>query len=265
MFLRDLPRALLRRWYLVLLGLALSVVAAYLAWQQVGPRYTAENTTLMLPPVSATRAVPPVTEDKNPLLYLGGLAQARDVVIGALASDSVKEEFDQRFPATTFGITPAYSSNAPVIIVSVSAPTAARALEAAAYVTDLVEDEFLQVQVKLDIHPDEQIRSMPLTFATTATPDFQPAIRAAAVVGVGLAAASVFLVGVMDGLLNQRTRRPPAPTALPARAVGSRGQPAGSPGTPGAPTATAAVDEDAPSPNLEAIPPARARGLTGRP
>ena len=206
MFLRELPRALLRRWYLLLVGLAIAATGAYLAWDRIEPTYSAESSILMLPPTSATKAVPPNTTNSNPLLYLGGLGQARDALISALASDASKKDFEAKFPDTEYEIVPDNSSNAPIIVMSAEAPTAETALTAVKYLADRVDGEFSNLQRQLAVDKEEQIRSMPLTTATLAAPNYQTRIRTAAIVGVGLAAISVLLVGLVDGLLIHRRK-----------------------------------------------------------
>jgi len=97
MFLKNFALALLHRWYLVVLGLVLAGFGATMAWTNTDTRYEAQASILLLPPPNVTRDALPAG-DGNPLLYLSDLNQARDVILNAVSSQAVREEFAQHFP-----------------------------------------------------------------------------------------------------------------------------------------------------------------------
>ena len=82
MFLSKVPAALLRRWYIVALGLGLTVAAAVFVTDTVPPAYTVTAQTLLLPPANS------VTAGGNPYLSLGGLNAVGDILSEAIRDDS---------------------------------------------------------------------------------------------------------------------------------------------------------------------------------
>ena len=85
-------RSLRRRWYLVLALAVLTVGATFLVAQRTGETYEATGTVLVFPP-SQTEGPTGDMSEENPYLSLGGVGQARDVVVRALTSKKVGDEF----------------------------------------------------------------------------------------------------------------------------------------------------------------------------
>lgn len=219
MYLRDFGRALLRRWYLVIVGILLAGFACFIVWGQVGARYAAENSTLMLPPLSATKGTAPKGRDGNPLLYLGGLGQARDVVIGAANAASVQAEHEAQFPSAEYTVAPDTLSSGPIIVVRSTASDPDVALASAEFMTNRLQVELDRMQTELEVGKDSKIRLMALTTGAAPKADNQLRIRAAVVVGAVLVLGVLFLIGFMDGLVLSRLRGKSARTtpAGPAR------------------------------------------------
>lgn len=217
MYLRDFGRALLRRWYFVLLGVVLAGLACFVVWGQVGARYTAENSTLMLPPLSATKGTAPKGRDGNPLLYLGGLGQARDVVIGAVNAASVQAEHEDRFPSAEYTVAADTLSSGPIIVVRSSASSPEVALASAAFMTERLQAELDRMQTDLQVAKDSRIRLMALTVDTTPEADNQLRIRVAVIAGAFIVLSALFLIGLMDGLILSRRRRGAGTTTGPRR------------------------------------------------
>lgn len=233
MYLRDFGRALLRRWYLVIVGIVLAGLACFIIWGQVGARYSAENSTLMLPPLSATKGTAPKGRDGNPLLYLGGLAQARDVVIGAANAASVEAEHEAQFPSAEYTVAADTLSSGPIIVVRSTASDPDTALASAEFMTNRLQVELDRMQTELEVGKDSKIRLMSLTTGSTPKADNQLRIRAAVIVGAALLLGILFLIGLMDGLVLSRLRRKSTrdtqgeaePTRLRANRAASRSHP----------------------------------------
>ena len=88
MQLKDFAATLRRRWYLVLVSLLCTAAATFFIVTAVGPTYQAKSTVLMMPPGTSTQQADNVG---NPLLQLGSLAQARDVLIRVLTSQATSD------------------------------------------------------------------------------------------------------------------------------------------------------------------------------
>lgn len=73
-----------RRWYVVLVGLLLTLPLAYLAAQYVAPTYTMKASVVLLAPEET------VGDGGNPYLAMGGLEAAVDVAATGLAADPVQ-------------------------------------------------------------------------------------------------------------------------------------------------------------------------------
>lgn len=204
---REVTRALARRWYLLLLGVLLAVGAAYVGWDQTSPRYTTESTSLLLPPLSATEGTAPKGRDGNPLLYLGGLGQARDVLLNVMSSESLKQGFEARFPDTEYTVTPDSLSSGPIVVMTVDAPTAELAATSGQYLTDSLAQRLTAMQSELSVDKDAVIRSMTLTAPTDPKSDNKLQVRVAALAGVGILVLSLLLIALLDGLLRSRGRR----------------------------------------------------------
>ena len=86
MFFAELGQVLLRRWYLLLVGVLCAVGAGFVTFQAVPPGYTASAEVLLLPPD------PTVPEDGNPYLSLSGLTPAGDVLARALSDPQAADE-----------------------------------------------------------------------------------------------------------------------------------------------------------------------------
>src|SRR5690554_2295684 len=85
MFLQDLGRALLRRWYFVLVGLLATAAGVYGIQQYIPITYKAEASVVLVPPKTA------VIEGENPYLYMGALDQAMSVLIVRMNSEIISK------------------------------------------------------------------------------------------------------------------------------------------------------------------------------
>ncbi|MCB0910091.1 MAG: hypothetical protein KDB60_00560 [Propionibacteriaceae bacterium] len=189
------------------MGMVLAASAAYFVWNNVGPTYQASGSTVLIPPKSTVQSSNPNGRDANPLLYLGELGQARDVLISAMASDEVQADFSQNVPGASYSVSADPMSNGPIILYAVSAPSADVAVAGARYLGEQVDARFSAVQAALGVYGDTMIRTMPLTEAGTATADSKAQVRSTLVVGAGVLLLCVFLVALVDGLASARRRR----------------------------------------------------------
>lgn len=207
MFFKEVSRALVRRWYLLALGLAVAISAGYLAWTHVGSRYSSEVSVLLLPPLNVTKSNVPGGRDGNPLLYLGGLGQARDVLIGIMSSDAQGQAFEDQFPDSSFTVTPDFMSSGPIVVLKVDTPGAATAEASISFLTDRVQGEFKATQASLGVKNDAAIRTIALTSPTDPEPDQKAQLRISAITTAGVIVVSLLLIALIDGLLRTRGKR----------------------------------------------------------
>ena len=256
MLLKDLTRALLRRWYLLVLGLALAAFSGYSVWQEVGPRYQAVGSTVLIPPKSSIEKISPNGTDGNPLIFLGELGQARDVLMSVMSSDAVQEDFAAKCPGSTDGGAADPLANGRILVLSVSAPTAGDAVAGVHYLSDEMENRFSAVQDKLSVSAGAEIRTMVLTEANTPTVDNKSQMRLSLVVSAVVLVLSIFLVALVDGLGAARRRRRKRQQKLSAADPAETVETAAEPGA----TTPDVVAEPAPEAPAEPAEPAVAEG-----
>lgn len=216
MDLSDFWRSLRQRWYLVLVLVALTGAATYLVAERVGPRYETIGTVLVFPP---SESVGPggQTSPENPYLSLGGVNQARDVVVRALTSKKVSDAFAEQFTGgTEFAIVPDYTNSAPIILFTVEATDPDEAAAALASLMDRVPGELDKLQASLDLSRSERVTSVTLTQDEEPETTYKSMIRAAILAGTVLGSVGLLLIALADGLLAAR-RRGAEPVQLEGR------------------------------------------------
>lgn len=199
--------AMLRRWYLVLVAVVATLAMTTLTVNKVGPTYTAEGTVLLFPPTTTVERGSESVTEGNPYLFLGGLNQARDILIRSLTSSSSREAIKRQVRSATFEMVPDLSTSGPVIAVNVGAPTRAEALQALDAVVARVPDQLSDMQSGLGLARSALITSKVLTLDTKPKVVRKGQIRAGIVAGAGTLALSLLLIGLFDGLWSARRRR----------------------------------------------------------
>ncbi|MBD3923149.1 hypothetical protein IEZ26_00830 [Nocardioides cavernae] len=209
MEMRVVWRSLRRRWYLVLALAVLTLGATLLVAQRTGETYEATATVLVFPPAQAQDPTGAMTQ-ANPYLVLGGVSQARDVVVRALTSKKIADTFGETYPTgTTFEITPDFTNSAPIIVFTVEAPAPDVAIEALKTLTDRVPVELEKMQSELDLPAGEQVTSVVLTRDEVPATTKKAMIRSALMTMAGLGGLGLLLIALVDGWLTGR--RSPSP------------------------------------------------------
>lgn len=198
MYVRDLAQSLLRRWYLVVVGLLLTTGLGVLVFRAVPPSYSADASVVLLPPANT------VGEEGNPFLYLGGLTQALDVLTRALGSDGIRGPIEDAHPGVEFDAQPDRTTSGPMLLVTAQGPDPGHALAALAELTDAVPGVLRRTQAELEIPEPWQITSLVVTSDDEATSDQKARLRATAAAAIGGAALTVLVAGLLDGLLSRR-------------------------------------------------------------
>lgn len=202
MFVTELLRALLRYWYLVLCGALVAAGGAMYVWNHTEPRYTSETSVLLLPPASSIEGTAPNGDDSNPLMNLGGLNQARDVLISAMSSASQQDLFDDSFSNTVYAVGVDPLSSGPILVISTDSESESGAADGLNFLLDQFTQRLTEMQLDLAVPETSAIQSVQLTPPTTPEADTKPQLRAAAMTGVGVLVVTVLLVAAIDGLVR---------------------------------------------------------------
>src|SRR5690606_23525180 len=148
MYLIDMFRMILRRWYILLIGAVLTLGLLVQAYQTVPPRYQAQASMLMLPAEAS------VEDGTNVLLMLHGLEQPLDLLVAYLSTPPVRASIVPAGSGASFTVTPDYGSRGPLLAVSAEAPTGAAALDALDDVVASVPAALDTLQASVEVPPE---------------------------------------------------------------------------------------------------------------
>lgn len=207
MELSEVWKALLRRWYFVLVGIVATVGATYLVTTSVGPTYHVEGSVLLLPPEIAQERDPTAQVQGNPYLYLGGLTAARDVVVKAVTSRTARDKVDAVAPGAEYEVTPDFDSSGPIFLLKVDAPTKESALAGLNALIASIPPTLRDLQDGLSIESSAFISSRVITSDVAPETVRKGQIRAAIATAAAVSALSVLAIGLLDGLMGGRRRR----------------------------------------------------------
>ncbi len=198
MYLRNLRDSLRRRWYMVVVGMIMVGGLGALTYVEVPPTYEATASVVLLPPSSAV----PVGD--NPFLYLGGLAQALDVLTRAIDADSTRETVLHGDSALDYTASPDSSSAGPILAVGATGPTEQATLDVLSSVLATIPVTLNQLQEDLSVQTESRISSTIITVDQKATTVGKARIRAVVAVVGAAGTLILLLIGALDGLLLSR-------------------------------------------------------------
>ncbi|ACZ31710.1 lipopolysaccharide biosynthesis protein [Xylanimonas cellulosilytica DSM 15894] len=201
MELQDVLRSLWRRWYIVVVGLIAAAGAAFGLLTVIPPTYSQVSTSFMAPGKGS------VEPGDNPLLYLGGLTQQRDLVVRAVQADSVREPILETHPGADFAVTPDFSVSGPVVMVTATGqtPAATTAILDAATAAVAKQLEDLQIEVGTPATARTTIYNVPIDSEPKIVRKQQLQLTVVGTGGVLLLA--LFLAVLIDGRSQARVRR----------------------------------------------------------
>ncbi|WP_295014257.1 hypothetical protein [uncultured Microbacterium sp.] len=197
----DTLRGLLRRWYIVVPGIVLALVAAAGVWTTVHPAYQRTASQLLLPgrgtlPEGAT----------NPYLYLGGLTAPADVLVRTVGSESALQPVLARHPGVQIEVLRDPVASGPVVLTKVTADDDRTAGSVLALMVAANADTLKQLQAKESIPENERITLSTLSVDEKGTPQQRGRIIAAGGVGIGVLVVAILVASLVDGLAT-RSRR----------------------------------------------------------
>jgi hypothetical protein len=186
-------RVLLRRWYVVVPMLLLTVVGCVAAWLLIAPTYVLKASVLFLNPAIATD---PDTGVRNPYVDFGNLTIPARVVSDVMAQGHVREELVDQGAAPTYEVA-LEGSVSPLLMVNVQADSEAQALLTGELVVQRIGAELQRRQQALNAPPVTYITPEVISPPVEAHPTYASHLRAiAGILGLGglLSVSAAFLV-----------------------------------------------------------------------
>lgn len=213
MELSDTLRTLLRRWYILLLGLLMTAGLGWAVYRAVPTTYEATGSILLMP--SETM----VGKDGNPYLYLGGMRDVLDVLVRRSDSEQVREATLSRFEGADYSVAPDATTQSPIVVVTVETASPENSVALLQVVMTTVGNNLGAMQDELALPELKRIRIRELVVDASATANTGTARQAAiATVGAGFV-GTLLLTGYVDGLLVRRRARHSVPRNQPTDSV----------------------------------------------
>ncbi|WP_113717144.1 hypothetical protein [Arthrobacter dokdonensis] len=221
MFLHDLFEGMLRRWYIVLVGIALTLCGGFLLYRNVPLTYQATASIVLVPPATA------VVDGENPYLYMGGLDQALSVLTVKLNSNAVSDGVVGKYTGAKYYVQKDPLAAGPILLVTVTAASNNDALEILKDVQVVVPQNLASLQDQLKVPKSSRISTMDIVSDSKSDPQTKNRIRLViAAVGAG-GAVTVLATAIIDSKLSRRRRRKSrslaAPEGVAARSVPDSG------------------------------------------
>lgn len=208
MTLRDALALLLRRWYVVVAGLLVTVGLVLGASALVKPFYESSATTVLVPGPGT------IAQGGNPLLFLGGLNQTRDVLVRKMQSGEIRGRLLDESGSDDLTVEVDTLINGPAILLRGLAPTAAAATETRDRALERLPVELNSLQDDVNAPADARVLSLVLTSDDEPRLNSRNTTRAmfaTGLVGVGLTLSSAALIDSImisrAGPTGRRSRR----------------------------------------------------------
>lgn len=221
MYLRDVWGVCVRRWYLVVAALLLTVAGAVGVALVVPTTYEAKAYVVLVPPKV------PDDPNANRFLGLGGLDGTVAILERSMRSADTAEGLQRAAEDAEYEVIEDYTTSAPILLVTANAPTevsSSRMLEA---LLQSIPTKLRRLQSDVDIRPANQITTSVVSQDREPQANIKPRVRAVAGVAVLMLASLSLLIAMTDGLLLRRSRAaaqaaappqaPPRPATPPKR------------------------------------------------
>jgi uncharacterized protein involved in exopolysaccharide biosynthesis len=212
-YLRDLFIGLVRRWYILLLGFALTAGGAVYVARTVPVEYTAEASMVLLPPEAQ------VADDGNPYLQLGGLNQALDILSQRMTSESTRSDFRSSYAGASYTAGADSTTSGPILVIDTSSRRGETSLDMLGDLQQNARETLDAMQEELSIPDRSRIRITDVTTDRHATVDAKTRTQATlGVIGGGIV-LTIVIAAIADRLLTARRAR-----RLAARAAAKRAE-----------------------------------------
>jgi hypothetical protein len=213
MIFSTILHSIRRRWYLLIAGIIATAAVGVFAYQQTDPTYQRSASELLVP---GSQTVP---EGGNPFLYLGGLAQASDVLVRALGARDLQGPIQSEYPDTSVVIDRDVSTSGPIIIITIEGKDETAVREVFQRMLAAAPNTLGALQSQASVPRPAQITILPITIDVESTIIDKGRLQVAAMVIAAGLVGTILVVAMVDGLILSMGRR-------------RRGKPAGRRQTP---------------------------------
>lgn len=212
----DLAAAVLRRWYIVLLGIVAAGAVGYYLYQSQPGSFESFAAVSVVPQTGSSPEVAASDPSANPYLELdASVAQATSLVVAQVNAADAREIVAARtggsYEATNVDLTPQTFTTTISITATATDPEAARATADA--VIDEVRGTLAAMQNRAGVSPDAALRADPIVPPSEGTAAGSSRLRAA---GAGAAAVLLLTLLITLTLDTVLRRRSPGPVTMPA-------------------------------------------------
>jgi hypothetical protein len=190
-------------------GVALTALLIFGALAMVPPRYEASASVLLLPGENS------VPESENPFLFLGGVAQARDVLVKIADSETIRADLRGDYPGVDYEVQPDLTTGAPLILLTTSGSDSDAVLALRDAVLEVLPRELEGFQNAAGSPSGSRISSMLLISDERPQRVIKSQIRAGVVAGVAGVGMMFAALAAAEALTRRRDadRRRAAPDA----------------------------------------------------
>jgi hypothetical protein len=192
-------RVLLRRWYVVLAGLAVTAAACLGVTSLVPAKHDAVSTVLLLPPETRVDGRP-----TNPYLGLGGLDGMADVVSAAMMDAGVQQSVADEGLAVEYGLGRDLTMSGPVVVVQVTGEAPQDALRGQQFLLDRLPERLDALQEDVGVRPAARITSTVITQDEVTQVNRRSQTRVLLVAAAGGLAGTYLLAALVDGIVARR-------------------------------------------------------------
>lgn len=197
MFLHDLGHALLRRWYLVIVGLLATAAGVYGIQQYIPVTYKAEASVVLVPPETA------VIEGENPYLYMGGLDQALSVLIVRMNSESIAQQILRDDPDLTYSLAKDATTTGPIVVIESEAPSGEAAIDTVDQLLKSMPPNLVAIQDALGVQKNARISVMTIVQDQESTEVTKKQMRMMIAGAGGGIAFTLLFTGWIDQMLSK--------------------------------------------------------------
>lgn len=202
MDLADIFRAAGRRWYVLIIGLLITLGFAFIAYRLVPITYDIKASVLLLPPAITVEEL-----GGNPFLNLGGLDVAAGVLAKSLTDSASSEVILPRGSDAEYTVQKDASVSGSVLEIAVTDSTPEGALRTLLAIQDLASSRLDELQSEAAPTSANKLTMMVVTNNTVAEPNYGTLIRTLIVVGAAGIALTLLSAIAVDSLVRRHSSK----------------------------------------------------------
>lgn len=201
MQVQKILKSLGRRWFIVVLGLALTAGACFVLQRSTPDNYKAQASLVLLPSTQS------VGETGNPYLGLGGMSEALDILTRKMSSEEFKETVREQTGAATFTAEADRGTSGAILLITATSHDADQALRVLETVMEQAPMALTELQDVLNVPNASRISTMKLLEDSKAVPEVKARTQLLLVTAAGGTAFTGIITVLLDGLLLTRKGR----------------------------------------------------------